>query len=41
MLGLTGAILIVFDNFLYGESLNLQNIPSWAGNLFLIVAAIW
>lgn len=41
MLGLTGALLIIFDNFLFGESLNLQNIPSWAGNVFLIVAAIW
>jgi hypothetical protein len=41
LLGLTGALLIIFDNFLFGESLNLQNIPSWAGNVFLIVAAIW
>lgn len=41
LLGLTGAVLIIFDNFLFGESLNLQNIPSWAGNVFLIVAAIW
>jgi len=41
LLGVLGATLIIFDNFLYGESLNLHNIPSWAGNVFLIVAAIW
>lgn len=41
LLGLTGAVLIVLDNFVLGESLNLQNIPSWAGNAFLIIATIW
>jgi drug/metabolite transporter (DMT)-like permease len=41
LLGLTGAVLITLDNFVIGESLNLQNIPSWAGNVFLIVGAIW
>jgi len=41
LLGLTGAVLIALDNFVLGESLNLQNIPSWAGNVFLIVATIW
>lgn len=34
-------MLITLDNFVIGESLNLQNIPSWAGNVFLIVGAIW
>jgi len=41
LLGLLGTVLIILDNFVYGESLNLQNIPSWAGNVFLIVASIW
>lgn len=41
LLGLTGAVLIVFDNFIFGDSLNLHNIPSWIGNGLLIVAAIW
>jgi hypothetical protein len=40
-MGLTGAVLIVLDNFIFGETLNLQNIPSWAGNAFLIIATIW
>jgi len=39
--GLTGVVLIVFDNFLFGDALNLHNIPSWIGNGALIVAAIW
>jgi hypothetical protein len=41
LLGLFGAILIVLDNFILGQSLNLQNIPSWIGNACLIGATIW
>lgn len=41
LLGLTGAVLICLDNFVFGETLNLQNIPSWAGNAFLIIGTIW
>jgi len=41
MLGLFGCVCIIFDNFLFGEALNLHNIPSWAGNASLIIAAIW
>lgn len=41
LLGLSGAILIIMDNFILGESLNLQNIPSWMGNAFLIIGTIW
>jgi len=40
LLGLFGTIMIVLDNFVLGESLNLQNIPSWAGNGCLIGASI-
>jgi hypothetical protein len=41
LLGLVGACLIVFDNFLYGEQLKLGNVPSWIGNGALVVASIW
>jgi hypothetical protein len=41
LLGLSGAILIVLDNFILGERLNLMNIPSWVGNAFLIIGTIW
>lgn len=41
LLGLFGTIMIILDNFVLGESLNLQNIPSWAGNGCLIGASIW
>ena len=41
LLGLTGSILIIMDNFLFGESLKLHNIPSWIGNIMLITGAIW
>ena len=41
LLGLTGALLIVFDNFLFGEKLGLHNIPSYIGNVGLIVASVW
>uniref|UniRef100_A0A7S3CTZ0 Uncharacterized protein n=1 Tax=Strombidium rassoulzadegani TaxID=1082188 RepID=A0A7S3CTZ0_9SPIT len=41
LLGLTGSALIVFDNFLFGEQLNLRNIPSWIGNGALVVASLW
>lgn len=40
-MGITGAILIISDNFIIGESMNLHNVPSWLGNGFLIGAAIW
>lgn len=41
LMGLTGAILIVFDNFLYGEQLKLGNVPSWIGNGMLVIASVW
>ena len=41
LMGLSGAVLIVLDNFVLGERLNLSNIPSWVGNAFLIIATIW
>jgi hypothetical protein len=41
LLGLTGSLLIVFDNFLFGEALNLHNIPSWIGNASLVIASLW
>ena len=41
LLGLVGALMIVFDNFLFGELLQLGNIPSWIGNGALVVASIW
>jgi hypothetical protein len=41
LMGLIGSMLIVFDNFLFGEALNLHNIPSYIGNVSLIVASIW
>lgn len=41
MMGVTGAILIILDNFILGEKYNMHNIPSWAGNGCLIGAAIW
>ena len=41
MLGFVGSILIVFDNFLFGEKLNMHNIPSWIGNISLVIASIW
>ena len=41
LLAFFGAMLIVFDNFLYGEQLQLHNIPSWIGNVLLIVGVIW
>jgi uncharacterized membrane protein YqgA involved in biofilm formation len=41
LLSLTGGMLIVFDNFLFGEALNLHSIPSYVGNGMLIAGAIW
>jgi hypothetical protein len=41
LLGLIGALLIVFDNFLFGDYLKLGNVPSWIGNAALIIASIW
>ena len=40
LLGLVGAFLIVFDNFLFGEQLQLRSIPSYIGNVSLIIASI-
>jgi hypothetical protein len=40
-MGLTGAILIICDNFILGETLNLHNVPSWVGNGLLVGGAIW
>jgi len=36
-----GAALIIFDNFLFGEQLQLHNIPAWIGNALLIIGVIW
>ena len=41
LLSLFGAACIVFDNFLFGETLQLHNIPSWIGNIALIIGVIW
>lgn len=41
LLGLTGSCLIVLDNFVFGQIWNLHNIPSWIGNISLIVASVW
>lgn len=41
LLGLVGSILIVFDNFLFGDKLNMHNIPSWIGNASLVIASLW
>jgi hypothetical protein len=41
LMGLTGAILIICDNFVLGEAYNLHNVPSWIGNILLIGGAIW
>jgi len=41
LMAVLGAALIIFDNFLYGEQLNLHNIPSWIGNALLIIGVIW
>lgn len=41
LLGLVGSCMIVFDNFLFGDMLNLHNIPSWIGNGSLIFATLW
>jgi hypothetical protein len=41
LLSVLGAALIVFDNFLFGEQLQLHNIPSWIGNALLIIGVIW
>ena len=40
LLALVGAVLIVFDNFLFGQELQLHNIPSWIGNIMLIIGVI-
>jgi hypothetical protein len=37
----TGASLIVLDNFIFGEAVVTYNIPSWIGNIMLIGAALW
>ena len=41
LMAVAGALLIIFDNFLFGQDLQLHNIPSWIGNALLIIAAIW
>ena len=41
LLGFFGSVLIILDNFVFGEAMNLHNIPSWVGNGMLITAAIW
>lgn len=41
LLTVVGAILIILDNFVIGDKLQLHNIPSWTGNIMLIVGVIW
>jgi hypothetical protein len=41
LISLLGASLIVLDNFLFGEQLQMHNIPSWIGNALLIIGVIW
>ena len=41
LMAVSGALLIILDNFVVGQSLQLHNIPSWVGNALLIIAAIW
>ena len=41
LLGLAGAILIILDNFLLGNYVKLHNIPSYAGNLALVISSVW
>jgi len=41
LFGLLGSVLIILDNFLFGEKLGLHSIPSYIGNVMLIVASIW
>ena len=41
LMSVFGAALIIFDNFLFGQEWQLHNIPSWVGNAFIIIAAIW
>ena len=41
LLGLSGAILIALDNFVLGNIVKLYNIPSYLGNLALVIASIW
>ena len=36
-----GAALIILDNFVIGDKLQLHNIPSWTGNILLIIGVIW
>jgi hypothetical protein len=40
-MGLIGSVMIVLDNFLFGEQLQMHNIPSYIGNVLLIVASVW
>lgn len=41
LMGLIGSCMIVLNNFVFGEQLNLHNIPSYVGNVSLIVASLW
>jgi len=41
LMGVSGALLIITDNFILGETMNLHNVPSWIGNGLLIGGAIW
>lgn len=41
IMSVVGAVLIVVDNFILGDTLKLHNIPSWIGNGLLIGAALW
>ena len=41
LLAVVGATLIVLDNFLFGEQLQMHNIPSWIGNAMLIIGVLW
>jgi hypothetical protein len=41
LMSITGAVLIILDNFVLGNKLKMHNIPSWIGNGLLIGAALW
>ena len=40
-MGLVGAVLIALDNFILGDKLQMHSIPSYVGNVLLIVGSIW
>lgn len=41
LMTLVGAVLIILDNFVIGDTYQLHNVPSWIGNILLIAGVIW